>query len=165
MRLEISLNENFSQFEVLGRGQIIVMHLFPLMDENFITVEDEEEAKKQFETEMQKSIAMPGIILSSVAYSRGDPAVHNVRLFTRYGSGEINGGMDISESPVWRYFKQISTEPNYPLSGIPPKHIIDGIAAGADGGYWAGIALEEIYYIVEEYEDRVILEFPFRKEG
>lgn len=144
------MQEYTEEIEELKVGQLVVIKLPPMMDENFSEKRETQEEKDKLNDDVENAPRYPAVILQRKEVSENyGGVVFKVGFFSRHRSGQMSGMLELDNIPIWRYF---STKEGEPETGIPPKWLLDTIQHNQNENIdtFDNLSNHELFYIIKE---------------
>jgi hypothetical protein len=144
------MQEYTEEIEELKVGQLVVIKLPPMMDENFSEKRETQEEKDKLNDDVENAPRYPAVILQRKEVSENyGGVVFKVGFFSRHRSGQMSGMLELDNIPIWRYF---STKEGEPETGIPPKWLLDTIQHNQNENIdmFDDLSNHELFYIIKE---------------
>ena len=136
--------------EELKVGQLIVIKLPQMMDENYLEKRETQEEKDKLTDDIQNAPRYPAVILQRKEVSENyGGTIFKVGFFSRHRSGQMSGMIELDNIPIWRY---LSTKEGEPETGLPPKWLLDAIQHNQKENIdmFDDLSNYELFYIIKE---------------
>ena len=136
--------------EELKVGQLIVIKLPQMMDENFSEKRDTQEEKDKLTDDIQNAPRYPAVILQRKEVSENyGGTVFKVGFFSRHRSGQMSGMIELDNIPICRYF---SNKEDELATGIPPKWLLETIQNNQNENIdtFDDLSNYELFYIIKK---------------
>jgi len=144
-------------------GQLVMLNMYDLTDNYFFSkerIQSENLTKEDVNEKIEQSkICIPGLI-TSITLDKDIVPLANVIIFSRWNSGEISGGIEVSNVYIWKYINYDVPISSWLLESI--KLTIE--KRNVNSATYFDIPVSKIFYIKRE-DDKYYAVYPFIEQS